>query len=289
MHRLIYILRQTLLLVKESKKIALASIVFLIIGMLTLGSTYIIGQKLFQTSFSLKQKINITVFFKVDAVPSDILNTVDAVKLIDGVKSVELKTSEQAKDDFISLYPQYKEFLSSLKRNPIPYTATIYLTNNSNGDKIQSVIKTFPTVDTVIFSGDTAQKINNLSALIWSLFVAILVVVIAEFTFTIQSSVSFLVDFRKSEIKILQLIGADKLFIEIPFILIASLLSTIAWAISSYVLTKVDIWSNSIVQGLLPFSTAITSVNLRLVSLALLALGLFISLLGSLGPLRRQF
>ncbi|MGC9125277.1 MAG: cell division protein FtsX, partial [Caldisericaceae bacterium] len=174
MHRLIYILRQTLLLVKESKKIALASIVFLIIGMLTLGSTYIIGQKLFQTSFSLKQKINITVFFKVDAVPSDILNTVDAVKLIDGVKSVELKTSEQAKDDFISLYPQYKDFLSSLKRNPIPYTATIYLTNNSNGDKIQSVIKTFPTVDTVIFSGDTAQKINNLSALIWSLFVAIL-------------------------------------------------------------------------------------------------------------------
>jgi cell division transport system permease protein len=274
---------------KESKKIALVSIIFLIVGMLTLGSTYIIGQKLFETSFSLKQKINITVFFKLDANSSDISNTVDAIKLIDGVKSVDVKTSEQAKDDFISLYPQYKDFLSSLKRNPIPYTATIYLADSGSGDKIQSIIKTLPTIDTVIFSGDTAKKLNDLSTLIWSLFIAILIVVIAEFTFTIQSSVSFLVDFRKTEIKILQLIGADKTFIEIPFILIASLLSLTAWVISSYVLTKVDLWSNSIVEGLLPFSTAVTNVNLKLVSLALLALALFISFLGSLGPLRRQF
>jgi len=274
---------------KESKKIALVSTIFLIVGMLTLGSTYIIGQKLFETSFSLKQKINITVFFKLDANSSDISNTVDAIKLIDGVKSVDVKTSEQAKNDFISLYPQYKDFLSSLKRNPIPYTATIYLADSSSGDKIQSIIKTLPTIDTVIFSGDTAKKLNDLSTLIWSLFIAILIVVIAEFTFTIQSSVSFLVDFRKTEIKILQLIGADKTFIEIPFILIASFLSLIAWVVSSYVLTKVDLWSNSIVEGLLPFSTAVTNVNLKLVSLALLALGLFISFLGSLGPVRRQF
>lgn len=289
MRRLIYILRQTVLLMKESKKIALVSTIFLIVGMLTLGSTYIIGQKLFETSFSLKQKINITVFFKLDANSSDISNTVDAIKLIDGVKSVDVKTSEQAKNDFISLYPQYKDFLSSLKRNPIPYTATIYLADSSSGDKIQSIIKTLPTIDTVIFSGDTAKKLNDLSTLIWSLFIAILIVVIAEFTFTIQSSVSFLVDFRKTEIKILQLIGADKTFIEIPFILIASFLSLIAWVVSSYVLTKVDLWSNSIVEGLLPFSTAVTNVNLKLVSLALLALGLFISFLGSLGPVRRQF
>jgi cell division transport system permease protein len=277
------------LLIKESKKIAFVSILFLIVGMLTLGSTYIIGQKLFETSFSLKQKINITAFFKIDAIPNDISNTIDAIKMIDGVKDVVVKTSEQAKNDFITLYPQYKDFLNSLKKNPIPYTATISLTETSAGDRIQGIIKAFPSIDTVIFSGDTAKKLNDLSTLIWSLFVAILVVVVAEFAFTIQSSISFLVDFRKSEIRILQLIGADKAFIEIPFILIAFLMSIIAWIVSSYILIKVNVWSNAIVQGLLPFSNAVTDINLKLIFVALLLLSLLVSLIGSLGPLRRRF
>ncbi len=287
MYRLFYILRQSFLLIKQSKKIVFITIIFLVIGMITLGSTYIIGQKLFQSSLSMKEKVYIHVFFKIDASSDDIKNTTQVIQNIDGVKSVQVITSEQAKEEFLSIFPQYKDTLDSLKRNPLPYAADIELKELDAGIRIESMLKTFPTIDSVIFSQETAKKLDNLIKLVWMLFIAILIVVSAEFAFTIQSSTSFLVDFRKNEIRILNLIGADKIFVEVPFLIISALFTIIAWVISMFILIKIDSFSNLVVEDLLPFSTVVNHVNLSQISLILLALSLLIGIVGSLGPLRR--
>lgn len=287
MYRLFYILRQSFLLIKQSKKIVFITVIFLVIGMITLGSTYIIGQKLFQSSLSMKEKVYIHVFFKIDASSEDIKNTTQVIQNIDGVRSVQLITSEQAKEEFLSIFPQYKDTLDSLKRNPLPYAADIELKELDAGPRIESMLKTLPTIDSVIFSQETAKKLDNLIKLVWMLFIAILIVVSAEFAFTIQSSTSFLVDFRKNEITILNLIGADKIFVEVPFLIISALFTIIAWIISMFILVKVDSFSNLVVEDLLPFSTVVNHVNLSQIGLILLALSLLIGIIGSLGPLRR--
>ncbi|PIV55360.1 MAG: hypothetical protein COS15_03795 [Caldiserica bacterium CG02_land_8_20_14_3_00_36_38] len=287
MFRFFYLLRQTMLLFKESKKIIFITIVFLTIGIVTLGSTYIIGTKLFQSSLSATNKLNITAFFSLDTTPQEIANTTEEIKSIDGVKSVSLITSEQAKQDFLNVFPQYKDIMNSLKRNPLPYTIKVEINDLSSGERIKDLIKDFPNIDSVVFSADTAKKLNNLVKLLWTLFVSILIVVIAEFIFIVQSSTSFLIDFRKTEIKVLNLIGADKGFIEFPFLILFSMFSIIAWAISILILQKINIWSDSIVQSLLPFSNVYFSVNTFNVFLSLLAFSLVLSIIGSLIPLRR--
>lgn len=287
MFRFFYLLRQTMLLFKESKKIIFITIVFLTIGIVTLGSTYIIGTKLFQSSLSATNKLNITAFFSLDTTPQEIANTTEEIKSIDGVKSVSLITSEQAKQDFLNVFPQYKDIMNSLKRNPLPYTIKVEINDLSSGERIKDLIKDFPNIDSVVFSADTAKKLNNLVKLLWTLFVSILIVVIAEFIFIVQSSTSFLIDFRKTEIRVLNLIGADKGFIEFPFLILFSMFSIIAWAISILILQKINIWSDSIVQSLLPFSNVYFSVNTFNVFLSLLAFSLVLSIIGSLLPLRR--
>ncbi|NCO28035.1 MAG: hypothetical protein COZ65_02565 [Caldiserica bacterium CG_4_8_14_3_um_filter_35_18] len=287
MFRFFYLLRQTMLLFKESKKIIFITIVFLTIGIVTLGSTYIIGTKLFQSSLSATNKLNITAFFSLDTTPQEIANTTEEIKSIDGVKSVSLITSEQAKQDFLNVFPQYKDIMNSLKRNPLPYTIKVEINDLSSGERIKDLIKDFPNIDSVVFSADTAKKLNNLVKLLWTLFVSILIVVIAEFIFIVQSSTSFLIDFRKTEIRVLNLIGADKGFIEFPFLILFSMFSIIAWAISILILQKINIWSDSIVQSLLPFSNVYFSVNTFNVFLSLLAFSLVLSIIGSLIPLRR--
>ena len=287
MFRFFYLLRQTMLLFKESKKIIFITIVFLTIGIVTLGSTYIIGTKLFQSSLSVTNKLNITAFFSLDTTPQEIANTTEEIKSIDGVKSVSLITSEQAKQDFLNVFPQYKDIMNSLKRNPLPYTIKVEINDLSSGERIKDLIKDFPNIDSVVFSADTAKKLNNLVKLLWTLFVSILIVVIAEFIFIVQSSTSFLIDFRKTEIRVLNLIGADKGFIEFPFLILFSMFSIIAWAISILILQKINIWSDSIVQSLLPFSNVYFSVNTFNVFLSLLAFSLVLSIIGSLIPLRR--
>jgi cell division transport system permease protein len=276
-----------MLLFKESKKIIFITIVFLTIGIVTLGSTYIIGTKLFQGSLSVTNKLNITAFFSLDTTPQEIANTTEEIKSIDGVKSVSLITNEQAKQDFLNVFPQYKDIMNSLKRNPLPYTIKVEINDLSSGERIKDLIKDFPNIDSVVFSADTAKKLNNLVKLLWTLFVSILIVVIAEFIFIVQSSTSFLIDFRKTEIRVLNLIGADKGFIEFPFLILFSMFSIIAWAISVLILQKVNIWSDSIVQSLLPFSNVYFSVNTFNVFLSLLAFSLVLSIIGSLLPLRR--
>jgi len=201
MFRFFYLLRQTMLLFKESKKIIFITIVFLTIGIVTLGSTYIIGTKLFQSSLSATNKLNITAFFSLDTTPQEIANTTEEIKSIDGVKSVSLITSEQAKQDFLNVFPQYKDIMNSLKRNPLPYTIKVEISDLSSGERIKDLIKDFPNIDSVVFSADTAKKLNNLVKLLWTLFVSILIVVIAEFIFIVQSSTSFLIDFRKNRDK----------------------------------------------------------------------------------------
>ena len=287
MFRFFYLLRQTILLFKESKKIIFITIVFLTIGIVTLGSTYIIGTKLFQGSLSVTNKLNITAFFSLDTTPQEIANTTEEIKSIDGVKSVSLITNEQAKQDFLNVFPQYKDIMNSLKRNPLPYTIKVEINDLSSGERIKDLIKDFPNIDSVVFSADTAKKLNNLVKLLWTLFVSILIVVIAEFIFIVQSSTSFLIDFRKTEIRVLNLIGADKGFIEFPFLILFSMFSIIAWAISVLILQKINIWSDSIVQSLLPFSNVYFSVNTFNVFLSLLAFSLVLSIIGSLLPLRR--
>ncbi|MCX6088254.1 MAG: permease-like cell division protein FtsX [Caldiserica bacterium] len=287
MFRFFYLLRQTMLLFKESKKIIFITIVFLTIGIVTLGSTYIIGTKLFQSSLSATNKLNITAFFSLDTTPQEIANTTEEIKSIDGVKSVSLITNEQAKQDFLNVFPQYKDIMNSLKRNPLPYTIKVEINDLSSGERIKDLIKDFPNIDSVVFSADTAKKLNNLVKLLWTLFVSILIVVIAEFIFIVQSSTSFLIDFRKTEIRVLNLIGADKGFIEFPFLILFSMFSIIAWAISILILQKINIWSDSIVQSLLPFSNVYFSVNTFNVFLSLLAFSLVLSIIGSLIPLRR--
>jgi len=287
MFRFYFILRQTILLLKQSKKIIFITIIFLVVGIVTLGATYMIGTKLFESSASLTGKINITAFFKLDAPPEDIERTVESVKAIEGVKSVSLITSEQAKQDFIAIFPQYEDIITSLKRNPLPYTAKIEISDLDSGNRIKELIKALPTIDSVVFSEETAQKLNNLVRLVWTLFSTILIVVISEFIFIVQSSASVLIDMRKTEINVLKLIGADRTFIELPFITLFSFFSFIAWILSTFILQRVNIWSDVVVQGLLPFGNVSSPLNTINVYLMLLLFSLVLGVLGSILSLRR--
>ncbi len=287
MFRIFYMLRQSLLLLNRSKKVIFISVVFLTIGFVTIGSIYIVGERFFQSSLSLKNKVTITVFFKNTADSGDIRQTVEEIKAIDGVKNVDLITKEQAENNFLKLFPQYAPLVKTLNENPFPYTAKVEISNISLGEEIKNLISSFPTVDTVIFSEEMAKKINNLTKVAWLLFVFVFLVVIAEFVFISQSMMSFLVDLRKTEIKILKLIGADNAFIEVPFVLVIVFAVVISWVISVYFLKRIDLWSIGIIKSLLPFANYNFSVNMPKLFWELFLFGLAVSVFGGIIPLRK--
>ncbi len=287
MYRLLYIIRQGLLLLKESKKAVFISVVFLTIGFVTIGSSYVIGERLFASSLSLKHKVNITVFFKTTAEDTDIAKTLDEIKAIDGVKNIEFINEQQAKKNFLNIFPQYDSLVDSLSENPFPCTAKVEISNLELGNNIKNLISSFPTVDATIFSKEMAEKISNLTKIVWFLFIFIFIAVLAEFVFISQSITSLLVDLRHSDIKILNLIGADRVFINMPFLIVVFFSAFTGWIISIFILQKVDMWSIQIVKGLLPFAEYSVSINVVALYGLLFLFGVLISLVGAIIPLRR--
>ena len=287
MYRFLYILRQSFVLLNRMKRAVVIAVIFMSIGFVTIGSSYIFGTNFFKSSLSLKNKVDITVFFKNGTSYSDVEKSVDEIKAINGVSGVNLITNEEAKEMFIKMFPQYNGLLSSLDQNPFPYTAKVQIKDLELGSSIKSLIESFPTVDMVVFSQEVAKKVNNLAKMAWMLFVFVFIVVIAEFIFISQSIISLLVDLRKSELKILHLIGADPVFINLPFIIVVLFIVFISWGISMVIIQKVSIWSESIIKGILPFATYSSPVNITVLGSYLLLFGIAISLLGGIIPLKK--
>ncbi len=279
--------RQSLLLLSRSKKVIFISVVFLTIGFVTIGSIYIVGNRFFQSSLSLKNKVTITVFFKTTDSYDDVVKTLNEIRAIDGVKNVLLITKEEGEQNFLKLFPQYASLLKTLNENPFPYTAKVEISDISMGDSIKNLISSFPTVDLVIFSRDVAKKINNLTKMAWLLFVFVFLVVVAEFVFISQSVMSFLVDLRHTEIKVLKLVGADNLFIEVPFILVIVFTVFISWGLSVFLLKKIDVWSVGVIKELLPFADYNFSLNTVKLFGGLFVFGLVICLIGGIIPLKK--
>ena len=287
MYRFLYILRQSFVLLNRMKRAIFIAIVFMTIGFVTVGSSYLFGVNFFKSSLSLKNKVDITVFFKNGISYSDILKSVDEIKAINGVSNVNLITNEEAKEIFVKMFPQYKDLLSSLDQNPFPYTVKVQIKDLELGSSIKSLIESFPTVDMVVFSEEVAKKVNNLAKIAWMLFVFVFVVVIAEFIFISQSIISLLVDLRKNELKILHLIGADPVFINLPFIIVILFIVFFSWGFSIVIIQKVNMWSENIIKGILPFATYSSSVNVAVLSGYLLLFGVLVSLIGGIIPLRK--
>jgi len=287
MYRILYILRHTLLVLKETKKIAIITVLSLLVGMVALGSTYIIGTKLFQGSLSLKEKVRIVVFFKQNLNSTDLDSTISTISAIDGVKHVTVTTPDQAKEEFTKIFPQYKGILDSLNKNPLPYSATVELSDITLGRRISDIIKDLQTVDVVVFSEDTANKINDLIKVVYLIFVSVMLAVLAEFIFTVQNTTTLLLDYRRNDIRVLRLIGADAIFTFLPFILIVVVLNLLSWWISYYLLDKVNALSSGIVQSIIPYATVSNNINFSLTLFYILVFSVFSSLIGSLISISR--
>jgi cell division transport system permease protein len=269
---------------KETKKIAIITVLSLLVGMVALGSTYIIGTKLFQSSLSLKEKVRIVVFFKQNLNSTDLDSTISTISAIDGVKHVTVTTPDQAKEEFTKIFPQYKGILN---KNPLPYSATVELSDITLGRRISDIIKDLQTVDVVVFSEDTANKINDLIKVVYLIFVSVMLAVLAEFIFTVQNTTTLLLDYRRNDIRVLRLIGADAIFTFLPFILIVVVLNLLSWWISYYLLDKVNALSSGIVQSIIPYATVSNNINFSLTLFYILAFSVFSSLIGSLISISR--
>jgi cell division transport system permease protein len=180
----------------------------------------------------LRSKYKIEVFFKQNIdlkIAKQISSSILEVK---GVRSSTVIN----KDDAVRIFKDQfgEDILGVLGYNPLPISAVVNLKRNSEEmlkiAPVVSEIKKMKGVQEVRYQGYLIKKIERTYARFIKLFPGIAILFIAVAVLVIYNTVKLSIYSRKDLINSLKLIGATKLFIQMPFIfegLIDGLLATL--------------------------------------------------------------
>ena len=180
----------------------------------------------------LRSKYKIEVFFKQNIdlkIAKQISSSILEVK---GVRSSTVIN----KDDAVRIFKDQfgEDILGVLGYNPLPISAVVNLKRNSEEmlkiAPVVSEIKKMKGVQEVRYQGYLIKKIERTYARFIKLFPGVAILFIAVAVLVIYNTVKLSIYSRKDLINSLKLIGATKLFIQMPFIfegLIDGLLATL--------------------------------------------------------------
>ena len=150
-----------------------------------------------------------------------------------GVISIEFIDKDKAFLRAKELIGEDSEVLDNLGKDFLPESFLVDIDNMFKMDDVVKEIESFVEVESMNYSDDEIRFINKISS--WSQYLTLLVFALTLiFAFSIISMlVRVTVYARKREIKVKKFLGADKIFILLPFIFEGVIISLIG-AISSW-------------------------------------------------------
>ena len=180
----------------------------------------------------IRDRYKIEVFFKQNIDIKVAKEISDLILEIRGVRSSTVIN----KDDAVRIFKDQfgEDILGILGYNPLPVSAVVNLKRNSeevlDATPIVNKIKKLNGVEEVRYQGHLIKKIERTYARVMKIFPWIALVFISVAVLVIYNTVKLSIFSRKDLINSLKLIGATRLFIQMPFIfegLIDGIIATI--------------------------------------------------------------
>ena len=252
------------------------SISLYIIGLLLLGegNTYKILQY-------FRSKYKIEVFFNQEIGNEEAVGIIHKIKKIKGIRNVTIIEKEDAVRIFKDQFGE--NIVDVLGYNPLPVSAVVNLERNKkesiNVEPIIKSIRNIKQINEIKYQGSLINKIEkNFKKVADRLPIISLTITIVALLI-IYNTIKLSIYSRKESIKTLELIGASRLFVKLPFIIEGVLLGlfSIAIVIPSLLLTVEAI--NYFISNFSTFNIAL-GIDLSVFS-KLILMTVFITFFGS--------
>lgn len=188
----------------------------------------------------LKDKIDISIYFKADVDEGEILNIQEEIGKVEGVARTEYVSREKALIFFKERYGHNETILKALEEvgeNPLSASINIKVSKPEDYEKVLTYIETAIYKDKLISKNFTESRdlIERTSGLITGLQVGSIIITL------VLTSVAVIVAFNtiriaiyamREEISIMKLVGASNWFIRGPFLLAGLFYGLIAAVLS---------------------------------------------------------
>lgn len=211
--------------------LTIAATAVMMITLLVIFSTLVARQVLLDTVDELKQKVDVSIYLKDDVSDKTVDKLTAKLEKLEQVNRVNFISTEQAKQKYIDENnPSQTQLdtLGELQKSPFPATLRVTPTDLNNMSDIEKLVNKDETFQEALdpahepsFAGERKESIANIGR---SVYVAERAGLAASAVFI---SISILIIFntirmaifnRKEEIEMMKLIGAEKSFIQGPFI-----------------------------------------------------------------------
>ena len=232
MDKFLYLVSEGLKNVWRHKMTTFTAVFSLFLALYFVGLLATAGENTRSILQYLRSKYKIEVFFKQNVDLKMAKKVSDSILEIKGVRSSTVIN----KDDAVRIFKDQfgEDILGILGYNPLPISAVVNLKRNSeellNVTPIVNGIKRMEGVEEVRYQGHLIKKIERTYSRFMKVFPWVAMVFISVAILVIYNTVKLSIYSRKELINSLKLIGATKLFIQMPFIfegLIDGILATI--------------------------------------------------------------
>ena len=221
MDKFLYLLSEGVKNTWRHKMTTFTAVLSLFIGLYIVGILATAGNNTYKVLHYLRSKYKIEVFFKQDVSNEEAVGLIHRIKKIKGVRTATIIEKEDAMRIFKD---QFGENITDiLGYNPLPVSAVVNVDRTRKDPiRVEPIIKKIRTIDRVEeirYQGNLINKIEKnykrisdripyFSGII--IFIAVLI---------IYNTIKLSVYSRRDLIHSLQLIGATRLFVKLPFII----------------------------------------------------------------------
>jgi cell division transport system permease protein len=216
----------------RNKVVSLASVLVVTVTLFVIGSLLLTSVMLNSSLDALKDKVDINVYFKLNASETDIFALRDALKKLPEVKAVDYVSREKALEDFRAKHQDNSLIISSLEElgdNPLGASLSVRAFNPSDYESIASFLQSgnsLPpgaslSIDKVNFiqNKTVIDRMTKIIAGVERLGLAVSIVFIVIAVLVSFNTIRLAIFTAREEIAVMRLVGADNWYIRGPFII----------------------------------------------------------------------
>ena len=281
MDKFLYLISEGLKNVWRHKMTTFTAVFSLFLALYFVGLLATAGENTKSILQYLRSKYKIEVFFKQNVDLKSAKKVSDLILEVKGVRSSTVIN----KDDAVRIFKDQfgEDILGVLGYNPLPISAVVNLKRNSEEmlkiAPVVSEIKKMKGVQEVRYQGHLIKKIERTYSRFMQLFPGVAVLFITVSVLVIYNTVKLSIFSRKELIDSLKLIGATKLFIQMPFIFEGLIDGVLATLISIPLIMGTVGGTNYMIDNFTSWNIELTVAPILFIWLTLLS-GI-ISVLGS--------
>lgn len=281
-----FLLHEAWLNIRRQALMTVASISTVTMALAILGICLFLGWQVQAIIAEMPDQFEAHVFLQTTTPRERAQTLAEQARQLPGVRAVRLVTREEVWENHRRRQPELAELLGD--ENPLGDMLAIETTDGAATLSVAQAMRRFPEVHRVNAAEHAVRQLMSVLRIVRSAGL-VLAALLALGTASIVSNAIRLTLFaRRREIRIMQLVGATNGFIRLPFIFEGACAGLMGAALACGLLALVISWLRQQIFTHLPlFTTLQVRVDLPIFYGAMMALGLFTGLLGSLISIRR--